>query len=94
MSSDAESDRALDGALADLVGASEPSDYDVNGFHFRHTADAANLSAIARAFVERDYFLEMMTCEDRQELFNGFHVSPGKSVSSVSKMSATPPRQP
>ena len=53
-------------ALEGLTLTSAPSDHRKTGFHQRHTADAAKLPAIARAFADAGYVLEMLTCEDRR----------------------------
>lgn len=52
--------------LSGLVGESRASSHDVDGFHWRHAAGADRVEAIARAFSEAGYFLEMITCEDRR----------------------------
>ncbi len=58
-----------DGAptLTGLTLTSTPGDHRKTGFHQRHTAEAAQMPAIARAFDAAGYVLEMMTCEDRRQ---------------------------
>ena len=51
--------------LEGLTLTSAPADKKT-GFHFRHTAEAAALRAIARAFAAAGYALEVLTCEDRR----------------------------
>lgn len=53
-------------ALEGLTLTSAPADHKKTGFHFRHTADAARLPDIARAFHAAGHVLEMLTCEDRR----------------------------
>jgi len=54
-------------SLGDLVLETADGDHGVSGFHHAHTAEAARLPEIARAFTEAGYFLEMLTCQDRRE---------------------------
>lgn len=56
----------FDDALAELVLTSEADDYAKTGFHHRYTAEAEHLPAIAGAFVDAGYYLEMITAEDRR----------------------------
>ncbi len=53
-------------SLEGLVLESENSDHAAKGFHHRHTASAERVPAIARAFADAGYQLEMLTCEDRR----------------------------
>lgn len=53
-------------ALDGLVATSAEADHAKTGFHRRHTAAAAQLPAIATAFRDAGYFLEMLTAEDRR----------------------------
>ena len=52
--------------LERLTLESRDSDHASDGFHRRHAATPENLPAIARAFADASFFLEMMTCEDRR----------------------------
>jgi len=54
-------------ALEGLMLTSASSDHAKTGFHERHTADIASMPAIARAFAQAGYVLEMLTCEDRRQ---------------------------
>ncbi len=54
-------------ALVGHTVSSETGDYAASGFHHEHMAEPAALVDIARVFVEHDYFLEMVTCQDRRE---------------------------
>ena len=52
--------------IAELTASSELASYDKTGFHHCHTADVAQTVAIAQAFAQSEYVLEMITCEDRR----------------------------
>ena len=58
---------ALRDALATAGLTSEPADYARSGFHQRHTTSSEAVVAMARAFREAGYYLEMLTAEDRRE---------------------------
>lgn len=53
--------------IDELSSASEVCEYDLVGFHQRHSVDLAVLVDLARAFHEEGYVLEMLTCQDRRE---------------------------
>lgn len=53
-------------ALEGLTLTSATADHKKTGFHFRHTADAARLPDLARAFADAGFVLEVLTCEDRR----------------------------
>jgi NADH-quinone oxidoreductase subunit C len=53
-------------ALGEAGVHSAPGDHAADGFHHRHQVAAAALPEVARAFVARGFFLEMLTCEDRR----------------------------
>ncbi len=53
-------------ATADLFISSAESDHDADGYHQRHTAAPERIPDVARAFRERGYLLEHVTCEDRR----------------------------
>ncbi len=53
--------------LDGLTLQSDAGDRAVNGFDHRHMASPDQIVAIASAFQNSGYFLEMLTCEDRRE---------------------------
>ncbi len=52
---------------ADPFLATEEADHALVGYHRRHTASAERVVDVAEWFRAQDYFLEMITCEDRRE---------------------------
>lgn len=55
--------------LANIDGVleSQEIDYKTKGFHHHHTITKEALPAVAQAFCDAGFFLEMMTCQDRRE---------------------------
>jgi NADH-quinone oxidoreductase subunit C len=53
--------------LASLVIGGEETDYARVGFHAAHRAEAGGIVAVAGAFREAGYHLEMLTAEDRRQ---------------------------
>lgn len=52
--------------LDGLLVTSADEDHGKSGFHHRHTCAPESLPAIARAFEQAGYYLEMLTAEDRR----------------------------
>lgn len=48
-----------------LVQALEDGDYGKTGFHYRSEMEREAVSALAQVYLDRGYFLEMLTCLDR-----------------------------
>lgn len=55
-------------ALANAEGVLETEDLDhgKTGVHHSYVVEASALPTLARAFRDRDYWLEMLTCQDRR----------------------------
>ncbi len=52
--------------LSNLELGSEEAEYSSVGFHYIHRAQAGRIVAVAEAFREAGYHLEMLTAEDRR----------------------------
>lgn len=57
---------ALMTSLEGITEHSEAADYQATGFHQKHRAAVSELVAIATAFADAGYILEMLSCEDRR----------------------------
>ena len=57
----------LKSALGALHIESEVLDYAAIGMHARHTASTETVLDTAKAFLDADYILEMLTCQDLRE---------------------------
>ena len=60
--------------LSSLVQSSEEAEYARVGFHQVHRVNAEQIVAVAQAFHEAGYLLEMLTAEDRREDFKAMRV--------------------
>ena len=60
-----------DALVQELAAHANPAeavaDYAVDGVHHRYVAEAEAMPAIAAVFASHDYYLEMITCQDRRE---------------------------
>ncbi len=59
---------SLRDVLAGHAAAAESEgDYATDGVHYRYEAKAEAMPLIAAVFRQHDYYLEMLTCQDRRE---------------------------
>lgn len=60
--------------LTSLIQDSNDVEYNARGFHAQYTATIDNLPQIAETFHAENFYLEMITCQDRRETDNVFRL--------------------